>query len=61
LIAGRTPYREGLLDLSDFPHAYFYGNWGLKVPIILPDQGISRDCHNPKIQLGNSREATIVA
>jgi len=28
------------LDLSDFPHAYFYGNWGVKVPIILQDDGI---------------------
>ena len=29
-----------LLDLSNFPHAYFYGNWMVKVPIILQDDGI---------------------
>jgi hypothetical protein len=29
-----------LLDWSNFPHAYFYGNWRVKVPIILQGQGI---------------------
>jgi hypothetical protein len=28
------------LDWSEFPHAYFYGNWGAKVPTILQDKGI---------------------
>jgi hypothetical protein len=27
-----------LLDWSNFPHAYFYGNWRAKVPIILQDE-----------------------
>jgi len=40
LLAGEAPYRKGLLDLSIFPHAYFYGNWGVKVPNILQDEGI---------------------
>jgi hypothetical protein len=41
LTAGGTPFREELLDLSNFPHAYFYGNWEVKVPIILQDEGIN--------------------
>jgi hypothetical protein len=40
LLAGDRRYREGLLDLSNFPHAYFYGNWGVKVPNILQEEGI---------------------
>jgi hypothetical protein len=40
LLAGEAPCREGLFDLSIFPHAYFYGNWGMKVPNNLQDEGI---------------------
>jgi hypothetical protein len=40
LATGGTPYREELLDWSSFPHAYFYGNWGVKVPNILQGEGI---------------------
>lgn len=40
LAAGGTACRGRLLDWSKFPHAYFYGNWRAKVPIILQGQGI---------------------
>jgi hypothetical protein len=40
LTASGTAYWETLLGWCNFPHAYFYGNWGAKVSIILPDQGI---------------------
>ena len=41
LAARETVRRERLLlHWSNFLHAYFYGNWGVKVPIILQDKGI---------------------
>ena len=40
LLASEVPYPGAPLDLSNFPHAYFYGNWGVKVPNILQDEGI---------------------
>jgi len=59
LTAGGTPYREGLLDLSNFPHAYFYGNWGVKVPIILQDEGINGTVTIRRFKPRNTREVTI--
>jgi len=38
LATGGPARRETLWDLSNFPHAYFYGNWRAKVPIILQDE-----------------------
>jgi hypothetical protein len=39
-LATGTACRERLVDWSNFPHAYFYGNWSSKVRIILQDKGI---------------------
>jgi hypothetical protein len=32
----------------NIPHTYVYGNWRVKVPIILQKEGIERHCHNPR-------------
>jgi len=40
LSAGGEACWERLLDWYNFPHAYFYGNYRVKVPIILQDDGI---------------------
>jgi len=40
LNTGRTACWSVLSDWSNFPHDYFYGNCGVKVPIILRGPGI---------------------
>ena len=59
LLAGEAPYREGPLDLSIFPHAYFYGNGGVKVPIILQDEGINGTVTIRRFKPRNTRELAI--
>jgi hypothetical protein len=59
LLAGEAPYRESPLDLSIFPHAYFYGNGGVKVPIILQDEGINATVTIRRFKPRNTREVTI--